>query len=59
MKAYIITEEEKQALLKDLELEKLHKPDQFAATPEEQEMQKRVAEHMHRCFHVIVCKHLG
>ena len=59
MKVYLITEEEKQALLKDLELIKLRVPDQFAATPEERDAQKRVAEHMHHIFHVTVCRHLN
>lgn len=59
MKAYIITEAEREALLKDLQLEKLIKPDQFAMNPFEEAMQRKVAAHLHRCFHIIVCKHIS
>lgn len=59
MKAYIITEEQKEALLKALELEKMHTPDQFATTPELRAMQTKAVESIHRRMHYEVCKLLS
>ena len=59
MKAYIITEEQKEALLKSLELERLNTPDQFAITDEQRQIQKRAVESIHRRFHYEVCKLLS
>lgn len=56
MKAYIITEEQFQSLLKELELEKFKTPDQFAITDEQKEAQKRAVECIHRRFHYVVCR---
>ena len=59
MVAYIITEEQKQALLKELELEKFRTPSQFAITDEERHAQSRAVEDIHRRFHHLVCKLLS
>lgn len=59
MKVYIITEAEKQALLKELELEKFKTPDQFQITDEQREVQLRAVDSMHRRFHCLVCAALS
>lgn len=56
MRAYIISEEQKRALLMELELEKFKTPDQFAITPEQRQAQKDAVEAIHRRFHCIVCR---
>lgn len=56
MKAYIITEEQYQALLKDLELEKFMTPDQFAVTDEQRTAQRQAVESIHRRFYFCVCR---
>jgi len=57
-RVYIVTEEEKQALLKALELEKFKTPDQFALTDEQRKAQRDAVESVHRRFHYLVCKAL-
>jgi hypothetical protein len=56
---YLITEAEKDAVLKELELEKFHTPSQFACTPEQRKAQSEAVEDIHRRFHYIVCKLLS
>lgn len=56
MKVYVITEEQYQSLLKELELIKLKTPDQFAITDEQKAMQLRVVDGIHSKFHYAVCK---
>jgi hypothetical protein len=58
MKVIVITEAEKTALLKELELEKFKTPDQFCITPEMREAQLNAVDSMHRRFHYLVCKAL-
>jgi hypothetical protein len=58
MRVYVITEAEKTALLKELELERFKTPDQFALTPEQKQAQASAVESMHRRFHYHVCKAL-
>lgn len=59
MIAYIITEEQKTALLKELELEKFKTPSQFAITEEDRAAQLRAVADIHRRFHYLVCKLLS
>ncbi len=59
MKAYIITEEQKTALLNELRLEYFKTPDQFAVTPEQKKAQLDALENVHRRFHYHVCKLLS
>lgn len=56
MRAYIITEEQKQALLNELALEKFQES-QFIK-PEMSEQERHMRETVHRAFHCIVCRHL-
>lgn len=56
MKVYLITEAEKQALLKELELEKFKTPDQFQITDEARAAQLKSVESMWRRFHTTVCR---
>lgn len=56
MKAYIITEIEFQALLKELELEKFKTPDQFATTERDREAQLRAVQSIHQRMHFVVCR---
>jgi hypothetical protein len=58
MKLYVLTEAEKQALLRELELAKFHTPDHFCLTDEQKKAQLDAASSMHRRFHCIVCKAL-
>lgn len=58
-KVYLITEEQKQALLKELELEKFKTPDQFAITDAEKKAQLDAVDSMHRRFHYLVCTALS
>lgn len=58
MKAYILTEAEKQALLKELELEKFKTPDQFCLTDEQRKAQLAAVEGLWRRFHYHVAKAL-
>jgi hypothetical protein len=57
-RAYIITEAERTALLKELELERFKTPDQFCLTPEAKKIQLDAVDAMHRRFHYLVCKAL-
>lgn len=59
MKVYIVTEAEKEALLKALELVKFHTPDQFARTPEQRQAQTDAVDSIHRRFHYEVCRLLS
>ena len=59
MRVYIITEEQKEALLNELRLEKFQTPDQFALTPEQKQAQLDAVENLHRRFHYHVCKLLS
>jgi len=56
MKAYILTEEQFTALLKELELEKFKTPDQFAVTGKQKDAQRRAVENIHHRFHCVVCR---
>lgn len=56
MKHYVLTEEQREALLKVLELEK-HKRSQFLK-PEDEEQEKRIRDEVHRSFHYHVCRAL-
>lgn len=56
MKAYIITEEQFQALLKEMELEKFKTPDQFATTDEQRAAQEKAVRSIHHRFHCVVCR---
>ncbi len=56
MKCYLFTEAEYQSLLKELELEKFHTPDQFCLTPEMKEVQLKAVDSMHQRFHVLVAR---
>lgn len=56
MRQYVLTEDQFQALLKELELEKFKTPDQFAVTEAQQEAEKRAVENIHRRFHMAVCR---
>ncbi len=58
MKYYVLTEEQKNALLKDLEFEKFKTPDQFCITEEAKQAQLNSVETMHRRFHCIVARAL-
>lgn len=58
-RVYLITEEEKDALLKTLELETFKTPDQFCFTPEMKKAQLDAVDSMHRRFHYHVCKLLS
>lgn len=55
----ILTETERDALLRELELEKFKTPDQFALTDEQKEAQREAVEAIHRRFHYVVAKYLS
>ena len=59
MKVYQLTEAERDALLKELELEKFKTPDQFCITPEARQAQIDAVASMHRRFHCVVCRALS
>lgn len=56
MKFYVLNEEQREALLSALELEK-HKRSPFLK-PEDEEREKQIRNEVHRCFHYHVCKAL-
>ncbi len=56
MKQYVLTEEQFQSLLKELELEKFHTPSQFAITDEQRKAQRDAVNDIHRRFHYLVCR---
>ena len=55
---YLVTEEQKQALLKELELEKFRTPDQWAVTDEQKKAQRDAVESIHRRFVYHICNTL-
>lgn len=58
MKTYTITEDTRNAMLKELELEKFKTPDQFAVTEEQKKAQRDAVDSMHRRFIYVVLSHL-
>lgn len=58
-RVYLITEEQKSAMLKELELEKFKTPDQFCITDEARQAQLKAVDDMHHRFHCIVCRLLS
>jgi hypothetical protein len=59
MKVYLLTQAEKEALLKELELEKFKTPDQFQITDGTRKAQLDAVDSMHRRFHYVVSKYLS